>query len=392
MFHDACSMRILFFNYEYPPLGGGAANATQYLLREYANLEGLEVDLVTASVDGEYHLDKISEKISVHRLPIGKNAKNLHFQSQRDLLMYAWRAYFFAHGLIKRNKYDLTHSFFTVPCGFISYLLKCKYGLPYIVSLRGSDVPGYSDRFTFIYNLLRPLTRVIWKNAAQVVSNSQGLKELALKTRPEQMIGIIYNGIDIAEFVPDSGQRPAGKFIITSGASRLTKRKGHRFLVSAVKELSVKYPQVEYKVLGEGNELEALQDLVREMRLDGHVSFVGRVPHDEVVRYYQEASLFVLPSLNEGMSNAMLEALAAGLPIVSTRTGGAEELVQEGENGYFIGYRDSRDIAEKVQKFLDDPALVSRMGESSRRQAERMSWRNVAEKYSETYKDCIRQE
>ena len=87
-------MRVLFFNYEYPPLGGGAGNATAYILREFSEIQNLKVDLVTSSAGKEYCLEKIGSHINIHRLPIGKNNKNLHFQSQKELLVYAWQAYF----------------------------------------------------------------------------------------------------------------------------------------------------------------------------------------------------------------------------------------------------------------------------------------------------------
>jgi len=110
-------MRVLFFNYEYPPLGGGAANATSYILKEYSKISGLELDLITSSIDSEYHLEKIGENISIHRLPIGKNESNLHFQSEKDLMAYSLKAYFFSMKLIRRarkenRKYALSHSFF----------------------------------------------------------------------------------------------------------------------------------------------------------------------------------------------------------------------------------------------------------------------------------------
>ena len=66
-------MRILFFNYEYPPLGGGAANATAYILKEYSKIPDLSIDLITSSIDSEYHLEKIDNNIFIHKLPVGKN-------------------------------------------------------------------------------------------------------------------------------------------------------------------------------------------------------------------------------------------------------------------------------------------------------------------------------
>ncbi len=317
-------MKVLFFNYEYPPLGGGAANATAYILGEFAKIPNLEVDLVTSSFDEEFHLDEIGEKIRVYRLPIGKNSSNIHFQSQKDLLTYSWKAYQFSKKLIKENKYDLTHSFFSIPCGFLSMLLKRRYDLPYIVSLRGSDVPGYSDRFGLAYLIFTPIIKYVWKKSDAVISNSVGLKDLALKAKPDQKVDIIYNGIDVENYKPDPIKQSADKFIITPGASRVTKRKGLDFLIKAVAQLLPKYPQIFLKVMGDGDEKENLMAMVKDMRLENSVQFIGRVPREETAPYYQEASVFVLPSFNEGMSNAMLEALASGLPIVATRTGGTD--------------------------------------------------------------------
>jgi glycosyltransferase involved in cell wall biosynthesis len=387
-------MRILFFNYEYPPLGGGAANATLCILKEFSQIPGLEVDLVTSAIGSRYENQELGENIRIHRLPIGKNPNNLHFQSQKDLLIYAWKAYFFGKKLIAEKKetgleYDLTHSFFSVPCGFISLLLKKQYGLPYIVSLRGSDVPGYSERFKFIYAILRPLIRYIWNKSDAVVSNSQGLKELALETDRKQAIDIVFNGIDTDDFCPNETLRRKDKFIITPGASRITARKGLDYLIEAVSILVPKYPHIFMRVMGDGNEKENLIALAEKKGLGDHVQFVGRIPREETIPYYQEASLFVLPSLNEGMSNAMLEALAAGLPIIATKTGGTDELVEEGENGFIAKTKSARDLAEKIEKIMKNEDLRVKMGKKSRTRAERQSWKEVAGQYAALYGKII---
>ncbi|MFZ2188001.1 MAG: glycosyltransferase family 4 protein [Candidatus Moraniibacteriota bacterium] len=384
-------MKILFFNYEYPPLGAGAANATECILREFVKMPELELDLVTSSIDEKYHLVKLGEKIRIHRLPIGKNAEKLHFQSQKDLLVYLWRAYDFSRKLVrdarKNNKpYDLTHSFFTVPCGFLSMLLKFEFKLPYIISLRGSDVPYYSDRFTFLYKLITPLIKFIWSRSAQVISNSEGLRELAFRSSSQQKIEIIYNGIDIKQFFPKSGSEVGDRFILTSGASRITDRKGLDYLIEAVAKLAPKYPQIYLKLMGDGNARERLEQFVKDSKLEKNVVLLGRIPHEIVLPYYQEASLFVFPSLNEGMSNAMLEALATGLPLISTNTGGASELVIDGENGFIIKFKDSQDIADKIEKLILDEELRKKMALASRALAEKMSWESVAQKYFEVYK------
>lgn len=388
-------MRILFFNYEYPPLGGGAANATFCILKEFAKNSDLEVDLITSSVGSEYELQMMGKNIRIHRLPIGKNSQNLHFQSRKDLLVYAWKSYFFGKKLIeqmeeRKLRYDLTHSFFSVPCGFVSWLLKRKYSLSYIISLRGSDVPGYSDRFNLIYVLLRPLIKFIWSAAAAVVSNSQGLRELALETNKKQKIDIIFNGINTVDFRPSEALKRRDKFIITPGASRITQRKGLRYLIEAVAALAPRYPHIFLRIMGEGNEKEALLKLVEARKMEDHVQFVGRIPREEVMPYYQEASVFVLPSFNEGMSNAMLEALATGLPIIATQTGGTDELVENGENGLVVRMKDSADLAEKIEKVMQDETLRKKMGEKSRLRAQKQSWEEVSRQYADLYNNVAK--
>ena len=382
-------MKILFFNYEYPPLGGGAANATAQILSEYSKIPDLMVDLVTSSADAEFHEEKMGGNVTVYKLPIGKNSQNLHFQSQKDLLVYAWKAYQFSQKLIAKNYYDLTHSFFTVPCGFLSWRVRKKHKIPYVISLRGADVPGYSDRFSLIYWILKPIVKKIWKNAAAVVSNSEGLKKLARETKPDQEISVIYNGVDVENFKPEDRGRDMSKsspFIITPGASRLTARKGLKYLIEAVKDLSGKYPEIQLKIMGDGDARADLENLAKDLKIENYVKFLGRIPRGKTAPYYQEASVFVLPSLNEGMSNAMLEALASGLPIIATDTGGTKELVKDGENGYIIKMKDSDDIAEKIEKLINDSELRIKMGERSRQKALEMSWKKVAGKYFELYR------
>ncbi len=379
-------MRVLFFNYEYPPLGGGAANATIYILREFSRLQNLEVDLITSSIDREYHLEKTGSNVNIHKIPVEKNKNNLHYQSHKDLIVYAWKVYFFSRKLIRKNKYDLSHSFFSVPCGFLSLLIKWQYKTPYVVSLRGSDVPGYSERFPVIYKFLTPVIKVIWKNASLVVSNSEGLKNLALKSKSEQEIEIIYNGVDIEEFKPGLDiEYPSEAFRIIC-VSRITGRKGIQYLIEAVSRLISKYPQIQLQIVGEGDEKKNLVEQAKKLKLENIVEFCGLIEHNKLPIYYQDADIFVLPSLNEGMSNTMLEALSSGLPIIATDTGGTRELVREGVNGFVVKMRDSDDIAQKIEKLIQNEDLRRNMAIESRKIAEKFSWKNIAGQYLAIYK------
>lgn len=381
-------MRILFFNYEFPPLGGGAGNASYYLLREYAKIPGVEVDFVTASLDEQLHRENFGDNIIVHRLPIGKNEENIHFQTKKEMLKYSWESYKYGRRLARERKYDLTHSFFTVPCGFVSMLLSWEFKLPYIISLRGSDVPGYSERFGLLYKFITPIIKLIWKQAYFVVANSEGLRQLALQSAPQKEIGVILNGINIEEFFPDHSKVNPDQFQIVC-ISRVTPRKGIRFLVQAFKILASRYAQIRMIIAGEGNELESLRQLVQGLGIEDKVVFLGAVPHDKVLEHYQKANVFVLPSLNEGMSNTMLEALACGLPIVATDTGGTKEMVRDGQNGLIVKMKDSHDLVEKIEKIMLDQQLEKKMGATSRLMAEQLSWGKVAGQYVDLYEKTI---
>ena len=142
-------MKILIHNYEYPPLGGGAGNATEYMLREFATFSDMEIVLVTSSVDGVHRTEYPAPNVRIERLPVGKKdgARDLHFQSKANLLSYSWKSWVFSRALLKREQFDCMHAFFSVPSGFVMRLLSMEFRIPYIVSLRGSDVPGYSERF-----------------------------------------------------------------------------------------------------------------------------------------------------------------------------------------------------------------------------------------------------
>ncbi len=379
-------MKLLFLNYEYPPLGGGAANATRYILREFSHMPGVEVHLVTSGMGKEYEKECIGGSVWVHRLPIGKDKDKIHSQSVRDLLVYSAKTWWFSSWIIRTakregNPFDGTIAFFGIPCGALALWFKWRFGIPYVVSLRGSDVPGYSEKYDRLYLFLAPLVRLVWRRALTVVPNSQGLAELAAKTAPGQTFEIIPNGVDTEEFRPDPERERDGYFRILS-VSRLTPRKGIRFLVRAMMILKEKAGEkVELWIAGDGEEKAELEALAKKCGVSKKVKFFGAVPHEELRKYYGLADVFCLPSLNEGMSNTVLEALAAGLPVVATVTGGTEELIRDGENGLFVTQQSPEDLAEKLGKLLSDEPTRLCMGEASRKRAEEMSWKAVAERF-----------
>jgi L-malate glycosyltransferase len=372
---DTKKKKVLMLNYEFPPLGGGAGNATYYILKEFED-KNVEVDLVTSSID-EFGIGKFSKNIKIHYLDIGKRG-SLHFQTNRNLITYLFKSYKYTKELAKKKKYDITHAFFGFPCGYVAMQLKKKFNIPYVVSLRGSDVPFYNTRFYLLDMLfLKRVSKRIWKNAKAVVANSEGLKDLALRVKPKQKISIIHNGIDIQEFKPVEKKKLKKEKITLISTGRLIERKGYKYLIEAISGLR----NVSLQLIGEGNLMDELK--LQAKGANSNVNFLGKVKHEKIAEFLRDADIFVLPSLNEGMSNSILEGMACGLPIITTDTGGSKELIDG--NGFIVEKSSSEDLRDAVNRYLEDLSLIEKHGKKSRKIAEEMSWGKVAKDYLKMY-------
>ena len=370
-------MRVLLLNYEFPPLGGGAGNATYHLLEELINKNGLEIDLVTSS-SGVFHKKIFSKNITGHFLDINKKEENFHHQSIKDLLIYFLKAFFYSRNLLKQKNYDLIHAFFGVPCGLIALLLN----KPYIVSLRGSDVPYFNQRFYWIDRLfIKRLSRQVWKKSAAVIANSQGLKELALKTALNQKIMIIPNGTDTDFFRPGKAKKQNAILFV----GRLIQRKGIDLLIRAFSRLPRSFKEgYELWVAGDGPQKEKLLKLAAELKVEKNIKIMGRKSRQEVKKMFQQAKLFVLPSYNEGMSNALLQALASGLPVIFTNTGGSAELVDK-DNGITVNKGSIKELVTAMEQILGNETRQKSMGIASRQKSEKMSWKKMVQGYQKIY-------
>lgn len=369
-------MKILFLNYEYPPLGGGAAVATEAILREWAKDKKHEIHLVTSAVGRHREHIRLGGEVYIHRLPIGKNAKNLHSQSIRDILAYSLKACFFLVSFVRRQKkpFDVTLAFFTLPCGFLAYLLKVLFRIPFVTALRGSDVPGFSEKYDTFYVIVGPLVRFLWKRSAVVIPNSPGLETLARKTSPDQPMTIIENGVDTEHFVPAPESKTRERVVLLS-TSRLTPRKRIDALIRVFAQATERTSRpLELRLIGDGEQRAELERLATELRMGDKVKFLGRYPHERLREAYQEADVFVLPSKNEGMSNSALEALASGLPLLVSGTGGMSQLVADEKNGFFIDPDDIAGFVETIVKLAEDQELREKLGKQSRERALTRSW------------------
>jgi glycosyltransferase involved in cell wall biosynthesis len=376
-----CAMNVLMLNYEFPPIGGGGGQAHLNLLRQYAGRTDLKVDVLTCAPQPGPVMETPAPNVTIYKVGIRK--KDLHLWRRTEVLAWLFKASQRVRHLIRWNRYDLAHAFFGFPTGWLCY--RHARRLPYILSLRGSDVPGQHGRLQWDYKVLGPVIRAIWGKASGLVACSEGLRNRAQQFEPSAQIKVIPNGVDLERFHPAARQRAKGQAIrlLTVGRLSVTKRVDR--LVDVVGALAKAGQPVQLTVAG-GGALEAdLRRLVTERGLDPVVRITGRVDADRIPDLYRQHDLYVSASMQEGMSNAMLEAMASGLPLVTTRCEGVDELIDE--NGAIVD--EPSDLAEVIRGLALDPARLGDMAAASRRRAERFTWPAVADRYIETYKQVL---
>ena len=306
--------------------------------------------------------------------------KNIHHSSNRELIEYAVRGLRLALKLQRKQSYDLCFAWSAVPAGAIALALRRFTGLRYILRVCGPDIPGFELRYQTIHILIAPLIRRVWRRADTTIAKSQREIEMIHSADRHADCLLIPNGVDIERFEPVHAVPDDGPLRLLC-VGRLIERKGQHHLIDAVKQLVDEGVDVKLDLVGTGDAREANEAQAARLGLTDRVHFLGYVPREEIAHHYAAAHVFVLPSYNEGMSVALLEAMASGLPVVVTPTGGTMELVSSGINGFIVNWNAVDQLARHLSKLALDRDLVRRMGQESRKRAHSYSWTVTAKCY-----------
>jgi glycosyltransferase involved in cell wall biosynthesis len=367
-------MHILLINSEYPPIGGGAGNASANIARELAAL-GLHVSLVTAHF-GNLPREEVIDNVTIYRIPTLRRRQDR--SGAPEQIAFILSASLWALNWARQNRPNATLAFFGVPSGAVAWILKLFYKIPYIVSLRGGDVPGFRPYdFRTFHKLIAPFLRVIWKNASAIIANSNGLCDLALAFDSRFEIPIIPNGVDLDKYTVPERDWTLPRLL---SAGRIVHQKGLDLGLRALSQL--KDLEWTWFITGDGPQLDNLKSLANELGIVDRVAFLGWQSREELTKQYHQANIFLFPSRHEGMPNAVLEAMSTGLPVVATRIAGSEELVIEGETGLLVQTENVDELRESLRRILVDPGQRKKMGLASRQRVEEnYSWKTVAEQY-----------
>jgi phosphatidyl-myo-inositol dimannoside synthase len=371
-------MRILMLNNEFPPLGGGTGTVNLAMLERFSRIPGLEIDLITSASGNRSEEELFSSNIKIYKVPVRN--KNIHHSSNRELIEYFFRALRLALKFSRQRSYDLGFAWSAVPAGAIALALRRLVGLRYIVRVCGPDIPGFERRYQSLHRFLSPVIRRIWCGAERVAAKSEREIEMIRAVDPDLDCLLIPNGVDLGAFKPSQNRPEAGPLRILC-VGRLIERKGQHHLIEAVKRLTDDGIDVELDLIGTGDAHSDNEAQVVRLGLTDRVRCLGYVPREKIAENYAAAHVFVLPSYNEGMSVALLEAMASGLAVVVTPTGGTPELVEPEVNGLIFNWADVDGLTASLRRLARDRSMVRRMGEASRKRAGDFSWDRAASRY-----------
>ena len=292
----------------------------------------------------------------------------------------------FIRKIQKTFDFDLIDSHFAYPDGFAAVLLGRHFNKPVTITLRGTlnRLINYKGR--------REAIRFALKNASRVFSVSAYLGKLAKSLGiDESKFIVIPNGVDTSKFqVLDKAECrnklgiPRDKKVIIS-VGALVERKGHHRVIETLPDLIKKNPNLIYIVVGgggvEGDMSISLNEQVRELDLTKHVLFTGEIPHSKVNEFLCASDVFALSTRFEGWANVFFEAMACGLPVITTDICGNAEVVRNGENGLLVPLGDKKALSNAI----DNAFTTNWNREAIIKYAHDRTWEQVADEVNEQF-------
>lgn len=360
-------MKIAILVNLFPPKWLAGTEIATYHMAEHLAQHGHEVHVIT-SLDEDLPEKSCEKGFHIHRLPRVRIRFVGVFAFWVDIVR-----------TLQKIKPDIVHaqSFGSgVPALLSDRLLK----IPYVIYGRGSDVylPGWFTKLT---------AKGILKNASAVIALTEHMKD-AMQAIYSRDVIIVPNGINLNEIAEREaeGGNP-GKRILFVG--RLHPVKGAQYLLGAMSIVHRELPEAKLILVGDGEEREHLETLTDNLGIRECVEFAGRVPHEKVQEYMNQAEIFVLPSLSEGFPVTILEAMASGLPVIATRVGGIPDIIGDGMNGYLTDPKNQEQIAEALLKCLWDEQLRRNMSSNNREKVREYEWSAVAVTLEEIYLNAL---
>ncbi len=373
-------MRILLINYEYPPVGAGAATATQAIARSLVALGHSPTVLTTAF--SELTGSREENGIRITRVP--STRRRCDSASIFEMASFLFWSGWTVRRVVRSERTEGIIAFFSFPSGPAAWWANRAEGVPYVISLRGGDVPGAEASLAMVHRFLTPIRRKILRSARAVVANSVGLKEMSERADPLPVL-LVPNGVDTEHFIPFAGARPSNVHFRLLFVGRFQAQKNLPWLLHQLALIRrQRMLSFTLDLVGDGPQRPALANIVSELQLGDVVSFHGWKDRTALRMHYQAADLLINPSLYEGMPNVVLEAMACGRPVLASRVPGNETAVIDRVTGWLFTRNDATDFANCLGALVSQPLLCDQLGSAARQFAVRdHSWMRTTQSYLE---------
>jgi glycosyltransferase involved in cell wall biosynthesis len=304
--------------------------------------------------------------------------------------------------LLNKKKYNLIHAHWLLPNGFIAMKLAKQFGIPFAVSLHGSDIT-IAERPAF-----KRMAKSILKRAAWVSACSEDLRIRAIELGcdPEKIETIPY-GVDTILFQPDASRmsklrrrlkdnlKGGEKILLAVG--RLVEKKGFIYLIEAMGKLFQKRRDILCIIAGDGDLKNQLQRKIYDLGVSKTVLLAGNIKRDELQLYFSGCDILVVPSIKDnkgnvdGLPNVLMEGLSSGRAVIASDIAGIPNVITNGINGLLTEPGNSQQIADAIVKLVDDGPLRRRLGTEARRQClNRYTWKISGGKYANGLKAIIK--
>lgn len=256
------------------------------------------------------------------------------------------------------------------------FLVRRRFGTPMCVQYMGDIIDNplwLRDRFR--NRLVYPYATWLLRRAdsVRVISAANKVKLVRRMGIAEERIFVVPNVKGVERFVVADGSRIRSRYAGTTFekivlfVGRLESQKDVATLLRAIPQVVQRHPKTLFVIGGSGSQEPQLKSLCLELDVGRNVLFPGFIPPDETPEYFRACDIFVLPSIWEDRAGVLVEALAAGKPVVATNTQGTAEVIQDGEAGFIVEPRSSSQIAERLMRLLGDEALAASMGAAGQR-------------------------
>lgn len=283
-----------------------------------------------------------------------------------------------------RRPFDVLHAQYAYPNGLAVLRAARAAGLPAVVSVQGGDGHWVGTCCT----THRDLVRAVFAHAPALLIGSPSFAAEVCERHDldPARFTVVPGATDAERFVPVASPGRVSDPAVLLYHGRVDARKGVLDLLDAVAKLRADTVPVRLLLSGIGPDLDSVATRITELGLADVVELLGAVPYERAHEVYARGEIFVSPTYAEGFSNTILEAMASGLPVISTDVVGVRDCVRPDENGLLVPPGDPAALAAAVRRLLDDPELRRRLAEQARTDVERQwSWPVIADRITDVY-------